>query len=83
MPYVTIRTIKEVSTPEYKAKLIAKVSDAVADVVVDFSGADKEKVLAHTTCIVEEIPFENWARALETNLYNLSRRFNHYVKLAS
>ena len=62
MPYVTIRTIKEVSTPEYKAKLIAKVSDAVADVVVDFSGADKEKVLAHTTCIVEEIPFENWGR---------------------
>ena len=60
MPLVTIKIIKEASTPEFKAKLIAGVSDAVADIVVDQFGADKEKVLSHLMCIVEEVPFENW-----------------------
>ena len=59
MPLVTIKIIKEASTPEYKAKLIARISEAVADTIVEM-GFDKEKVLAHLWCIVEEVPFENW-----------------------
>ena len=60
MPYVIFRTIKELMTPELKAKFIARISEAVADVIVEDSGADREKVLANTWCIIEEIPFENW-----------------------
>ena len=60
MPYVTLRTIKELLTPELKAKFIARISEAVADVIVEDSGADREKVLASTWCVVEEIPFESW-----------------------
>ena len=60
MPYVTLRIIKEFATPEVKAKVIARISDAVADVIVEGMGADKEKVLAHTWCVVEEVSFENW-----------------------
>jgi len=60
MPYVTIRLIKEFQTPESKAKFIARISETVADVIVEDSGADRAKVLAHTTVIVEEIPAENW-----------------------
>ncbi len=60
MPYITFRTIKGLMTPELKAKLIAKISEAVADVLVEDSGADREKILDNTWCIIEEIPFENW-----------------------
>ena len=60
MPYITFRTIGGLMTPELKAKLIAKISEASADVIVEDSGADREKVLANTWCIIEEIPFENW-----------------------
>ena len=60
MPYVTIRTIKELSTPEIKAKLIARISETVADVLADASGANREKVLANLWCVVREIPFESW-----------------------
>ena len=60
MPYVTFRTIKELLTPELKAKFIARISEAVADVIVENSGADREKVLASTWCVVEEIPFESF-----------------------
>ena len=60
MPYVIIRTLKKFATPEFKAKLIARVSEAVADVEVEVLGADKEKLLAHIWCIVEEVPSENW-----------------------
>ena len=42
-----------------KQNLIARISDAVADTIVEM-GFDKEKVLAHLWCIVEEVPFENW-----------------------
>ena len=55
-----IRTLKKFATPEFKAKLIARVSEAVVDVEVEVLGADKEKLLAHTWCIVEEVPSENW-----------------------
>ena len=60
MPIVTIKIIKETSTPEFKAKLIAGVSNVVADIIVAQHGADKEKLLAHLMCIVEEVPYENW-----------------------
>jgi 4-oxalocrotonate tautomerase family enzyme len=60
MPYVAIKLIKELTTPEVKAKFIARISHAVADVIVEGMGADKEKVLAHTWCVVEEVPFDNW-----------------------
>ncbi len=60
MPLVTIKIAKEASTPEFKAELIAGVSDVVADLVVARFGADKEKVLAHLMCIIEEVPFESW-----------------------
>jgi len=60
MPHVTLRIVKGFATPEVKAKFIAKISDAVVDVIVEDSGADREKVLANTTCIVEEVPVENW-----------------------
>ncbi|MBA7603320.1 hypothetical protein ES703_10427 [subsurface metagenome] len=60
MPYVIIRTLKKFATPEFKAKLIAKVTEAVADVEVEFLGADKEKLMANTWCIVEEVDSENW-----------------------
>ncbi len=60
MPYIVFRTVKGLMTPELKAKLIAKISEASADVIVEDSGADREKVLANTWCIIEEIPFENW-----------------------
>ncbi len=60
MPYVVFRTIKEMLTPELKAKFIAKISEAVADVIVEDSGADRENVLPHVWCIIEEVPFENW-----------------------
>ena len=60
MPYVTIRTLKKFATPEFKTALIAKVSEAVADVEVEFLGANKEKVLSRLWCIVEEVPYENW-----------------------
>jgi len=60
MPYVTIRVIKEIATPEFKAKLIARVSDVVADIEVEFLGANKEKVLSRLWCVVEEVPYENW-----------------------
>jgi len=60
MPLVTIKILKEASTPEFKAELIAGVSDAVADIVLARFGGEKEKVLAHTWCIVEEVPFESW-----------------------
>lgn len=62
MPYVTIRLLKEFLTPELKAKYIARISEAVADVIVEETGADREKVLALTTVIVEEIPSENWGK---------------------
>jgi 4-oxalocrotonate tautomerase len=60
MPYVTIRTLKKFATPEFKTALIAKVSEAVADVEVEFLGADKEKLLPYVWCIVEEVDSENW-----------------------
>jgi len=60
MPYVTIRTLKKFASPEFKAELIARVSEAVADVEVEFLGADKEKLLPYIWCIVEEIESENW-----------------------
>jgi 4-oxalocrotonate tautomerase family enzyme len=60
MPYVAIKLIKELLTPELKAKYIARISDAVADVIVEATGADREKVLAHLWCVVEEVPFDNW-----------------------
>ena len=60
MPIVTIKVIKEASTPEFKAELIAGVSNAVANIIVAQFGADKEKVLDHLMCIVEEVPYENW-----------------------
>ncbi len=60
MPYISIKIIKEYSTPEFKAKLIARLSEAAVDVVVEMAGGDKEKMLAHTWCIVEEVPLENW-----------------------
>jgi len=60
MQYVILRTIKEMLTPELKAKLIAKISEAVVDVIVDETGADRENVLPHVWCIIEEVSFENW-----------------------
>ena len=60
MPYIIFRTIAGLLTPELKAELIARISNASADVIVEDSGADREKVLANTWCIIEEIPFENW-----------------------
>jgi len=60
MPYVIIRTLKKFATPEFKAELIARVSEAVADVEVEFLGADKEKLLPYIWCIVEEVDSENW-----------------------
>jgi phenylpyruvate tautomerase PptA (4-oxalocrotonate tautomerase family) len=60
LPYITFRTIEGLLTPELKAELIARISNASADVIVEDSGADREKVLANTWCIIEEIPFENW-----------------------
>ncbi len=60
MPYVILRTIKEMLTPELKAKFIAKISEAVVDVIVDETGADRENVLPHVWCIIEEVSFENW-----------------------
>jgi len=60
MPYITFRTVGELLTPELKAKFIARISEAAADVIVEDSGADKEKVLANTWCVIEEIPFESW-----------------------
>ena len=60
MPYVTIRIIKELATSEIKAKLIARMSETVAEVLADTSGANKEKVQANLWCVVEEIPFESW-----------------------
>ena len=60
MPYITFRTIGGLLTPELKAKLIARISEAVADVLVEDSGADREKLLASTWCVIEEVPFENW-----------------------
>jgi len=60
MPYVTIRIIKG-TTPEFKAKLIERVPNAVADVIVeDFPQRDKEKVLDVLWCIIEEVPWANW-----------------------
>ena len=60
MPYITFRTVGGLLTPELKAELIARISNVSADVIVEDSGADREKVLANTWCIIEEIPFENW-----------------------
>jgi len=60
MPHVTLRILKEFATPEVKAKFIARISEAVVDVIVEDSDADREKVLAHTTCIVETVPCESW-----------------------
>ena len=60
MPYVTLSIAKERLTPELKAKFIARISEAVADVIVEDCGADKEKVLPQIWCVIEEIPFENW-----------------------
>jgi len=60
MPYVTIRTLRKFATPEFKAELIARVSEAIADVEVEFLGADKEKLLPNIWCIVEEVESENW-----------------------
>jgi len=60
MPYITFRTVGGLLTAELKAKLIARISEAAADVLVEDSGADREKLLASTWCVIEEIPFENW-----------------------
>ncbi len=60
MPYVTIRVFKKYAKPEVKAKLIARLSEAAVDVIAEATGEDKEKVLAKTWCIIEEIPSENW-----------------------
>ena len=60
MPFVTVKLLKGVYTPEVKAKLIAGVSNAVAEVVAEGLGTDKEKVLAHLWCVIEEVELENW-----------------------
>lgn len=60
MPYMEIKIGKEFATPEFKAKLIARSSEAAVDVIAEYTGFDKEKLLAHMTCIVEEVPLENW-----------------------
>jgi len=62
MPYVTIKILKEAAKakPEYKTKLIARVSDAVADVTVEVFGSDREKLLDHLWCVIEEVPMANW-----------------------
>ena len=59
MPIATIKVLKGAS-PEFKAELIAGVSNAIADIAVARFGADKEKLLDHLMCIVEEVPYENW-----------------------
>ncbi|GAH16153.1 unnamed protein product, partial [marine sediment metagenome] len=55
----TIKILKN-QTPEYKAELIAGVSNTVADIIVARFGADKEKVLSHLVCILEEVPYDSW-----------------------
>jgi 4-oxalocrotonate tautomerase family enzyme len=60
MPYVTIRIIKELATTEIKAQLIARTSEAVADVLAGASDANRDKVLANLWCVIEEIPFDGW-----------------------
>ncbi len=49
MSYVKIKIIKEAAkaTPEFKDMLIAKVSDAVADVCVELFNTDRKKLLNH------------------------------------
>ena len=60
MPFMEIKIAKELATPEFKAKLIAKASEAVVDVIVEYTGFDKEKLMAHMWCVIEEVPFDNW-----------------------
>ena len=60
MPYMEIKIGKEFATPEFKAKLIARLSEAAVDVIAEAVGADKEKLMAHMWCVVEEVPLENW-----------------------
>ena len=59
MPLIIIKILKG-ANPEFKAELIAGVSDAVTDIIVARFGADKEKLLAKLNCILEEVPHENW-----------------------
>ncbi len=52
MPYVNIKVTDEGVTPEQKAELIRRVTDALVEVL----GKRPE----HTHIVIDEVPLENW-----------------------
>lgn len=75
MPFVTVRVVKGSLNQEKKAKMIAKVSEAVAEVEAD--PYPKEKILPYVWCQIVEMDDGNFGAG--GNIYtidNLKKRLS-------
>ncbi len=62
MPYVNIKITDDGVTPDQKAELIRRVTDALADVL--------HKNPEHTHIVIDEVPTDNWGFAgVPTTVY--------------
>ena len=58
MPFINIKLLEGALTDEEKEEVIRRVSEVVAEVRA--RPLPMEKVLPHTTCIIEEVPLSQW-----------------------
>ncbi|MEM9065244.1 MAG: 4-oxalocrotonate tautomerase family protein [Planctomycetota bacterium] len=62
MPYVNIKVTDDGVSPEQKAELLARVTDALVDVL--------GKAPDHIHIVLDEVPQENWGFAgMRTDVY--------------
>lgn len=58
MPFINIKVLKGVIPEEKRKEMIARVSEVVAE--IEAGPENKEKLLPHTWCVIEEVEFANW-----------------------
>lgn len=58
MPFINIKVVKGVLPEEKRQEMIARVSDVVAE--IEAGPENKEKLLPHTWCVIEEVECANW-----------------------
>ena len=58
MPFINIKVLKGVLSEEKKQEMIARVSEVVAE--IEARPYPKERLLPHTTCIIDEVEFSHW-----------------------
>ena len=58
MPFIQIKVLEGALSEEKKNEMISKVSQIAAE--IEARPYPKEKLLPHTSCIIEEVPSGNW-----------------------